>query len=70
MTIVERYLAFNFIQAVGVVLLLLLALFTFLGFAEALEDVGTGSFTTSDAVSVVLLTTPKRISTCCRSAPC
>lgn len=61
MTIVERYLALNFVKATGLVLMLLLALFSFLGFAEALEDVGTGSFTTSDAVSVVFLTTPKRI---------
>ena len=61
MMIIERYLALNFVKAVGLVLMLLLALFSFLGFAEALEDVGTGSFTTSDAVAVVFLTTPKRI---------
>ena len=39
----------------------LLALFSFVSLAEELEDVGTGNFTTADAVSVVLLTTPKRI---------
>lgn len=61
MTLVDRYLALNFIKASGLVLLLLLALFSFIGLGEELEDVGTGSFTTADAISVVLLTTPKRI---------
>ena len=61
MTVVDRYIALNFVRASGLVLLLLLALFSFVGLGEELEDVGTGTFTTADAISVVLLTTPKRI---------
>ena len=61
MTVLDRYIALNFLKALGYVLLLLLALFSFVSLAEELEDVGTGTFTTTDAVSVVLLTTPKRI---------
>ncbi len=61
MTVADRYIALNFIRASGIVLLLLLALFSFVGLGEELEDVGAGSFTSADAFSVVLLTTPKRV---------
>ncbi|MGR8919029.1 MAG: LPS export ABC transporter permease LptG [Gammaproteobacteria bacterium] len=59
--IAARYIAGNFFSAAGLVLLLLLALFSFLELAEALEDVGQGNYTTADAVAIVVLTTPTRI---------
>ena len=51
----------QFIAGIIPVLLLLLALFSFMTLAEELEDVGRGGFTLADALMVVLLTTPKRI---------
>lgn len=61
MNLVDRYVASNFIRGLGVVLILLLALFGFLSLTEALEDVGKGSFTTVDAFSVTLLGIPALI---------
>jgi len=51
----------RFLAGIFPVLLLLLALFSFMALAEELEDVGQGNFTLSDALMVVFLTTPKRI---------
>jgi lipopolysaccharide export system permease protein len=51
----------RFLAGIFPVLLLLLALFSFMALAEELEDVGQGSFTVTDALMVVFLTTPKRI---------
>lgn len=59
--IIERYVAGRIALAGAAALALLLVLFSFLDHAEALEDVGKGMFTTADAVSVTLLTTPSRI---------
>lgn len=59
--ILARYIAWNCCRSGALVLFLLLALFSFLGLAEALEDVGKGAFSTSDAIATVLLTTPARI---------
>ena len=56
--IVARYLLEHFAVATGVVLMLLLILFGFLSFTEALEDVGKGTFRTTDAISIVLLSLP------------
>ena len=59
--ILPRYIARNIAAAGAIALALLLTLFSFLGLTEALEDVGRGAFTTSDAISVVLLSVPARI---------
>lgn len=61
MTLFDRYLVLAFARAATLMLCVLLALFSFLALTEELEDVGTGAFTTADAVSVVVLTTPSRI---------
>ncbi|MCB1748518.1 MAG: LPS export ABC transporter permease LptG [Gammaproteobacteria bacterium] len=58
--LLARYIAEHFFKAAGIALAVLLSLFSFLALAEALESVGEGSFTTADAISVVLLTTPAR----------
>ncbi len=58
MSLVDRYVAANFIRGLGIVLMLLLALFSFLSLTEALEDVGQGSFTAVDAFSMTLLGVP------------
>jgi len=52
---------FNFVLGIVPVLLLLVSLFSFLTLAEALKNVGEGSFMFPDAVKLVVLTTPKRI---------
>lgn len=59
--LLARYIWLHFCLAAGAVLLVLLVLFGFVALTEALEDVGKGSFTSVDAVAVVLLTTPARI---------
>lgn len=56
----DRYIALSFLKGCAPVLLLLVGLFSFLALAEELEDVGSGSYQTWDAVQVVLLTLPKR----------
>jgi lipopolysaccharide export system permease protein len=59
--ILDRYIMGQFVKGVLPVLLLLLALFSFLTLAEELEDVGKGTFTQMDAFLVVLYTSPRRI---------
>jgi len=58
---IDRYIMQRFLAGILLVLLLLLALFSFMALAEELEDVGRGDFTLPDALMVVFLTTPKRI---------
>ena len=59
--ILDRYIMGQFVKGVLPVLLLLLALFSFLALAEELEDVGKGTFTQLDAFLVVLYTLPRLI---------
>lgn len=61
MLILDRYIMQRFIAGVFLVLVLLLALFSFMALAEELGSVGSGAFTLPDALLVVILTTPKRI---------
>ena len=58
---IDRYIMTQFVTGIIPALLLLLALFSFMALAEELEDVGKGSFTLTDALLVVFLTSPKRI---------
>ena len=58
---IDRYIMQQFLAGIFPVLLLLLALFSFISLAEELEEVGNGDFTLPDALMVVFLTTPKRI---------
>jgi len=58
---IDRYIMQQFLTGIIPVLILLLALFSFMLLAEELEEVGKGSFTLPDALMVVFLTSPKRI---------
>ena len=58
---IDRYIMQRFLAGIVPVMLLLLALFSFLSLAEELEEVGKGDFTLPDALMVVFLTTPKRL---------
>lgn len=57
----DRYIARAYWVGILPVLLLLGGLFSFLGLAEQLEDVGKGDFTTGAAIRVVGLTLPRQI---------
>lgn len=57
----DRYLVSSMLKALLPVVLMLLALFSFLALAEELEDVGEGSYAAIDAVLVVGLTLPNRL---------
>ena len=58
---IDRYIMFNFMSGLILMMIMLLSLFSFLAFAEALKSVGEGSFVLLDAFNVVALTTPKRL---------
>lgn len=58
---IDRYIMEQFLAGILPAMLLLLALFSFMALAEELESVGHGSYTLTDALIVVFLTTPKRI---------
>lgn len=57
----DRYLISSMLKALVPVILMLLALFSFLALAEELEDVGKGRYTTMNAVTVVGLTLANRL---------
>lgn len=57
----NRYLVTSMLKALVPVMLMLLALFSFLALAEELEDVGKGNYTTMNAVAVVGLTLANRL---------
>jgi len=57
----DRYLVSSMLKALFPVVLMLLALFSFLALAEELEDVGEGQYVAMDAVTVVGLTLPNRL---------
>lgn len=57
----DRYLVSSMLKALLPVVLMLLALFSFLALAEELEDVGEGSYAAIDAIKVVGLTLPNRL---------
>jgi len=57
----NRYLVSSMLKALVPVMLMLLALFSFLALAEELEDVGKGSYSTMNAVTVVGLTLANRL---------
>jgi len=59
MSIIDRYIARNFLSGSSIVLMILLSLFGFLTLAEALEDVGKGMFTTFDALAIVGYALPR-----------
>lgn len=61
MLTIDRYIIQRFMTGVVLVMVLLLALFSFLALADELAHVGKGRFMLPDALMVVALTMPKRI---------
>jgi lipopolysaccharide export system permease protein len=61
MMLLDRYIAANYLKGLLPVMLLLLALFSFLTLTDELEMVGHGTFRQIDAFLVVLYTSPRRI---------
>ena len=61
MMILDRYIASSYLKGMVPVMLLLLALFSFMALSEELEDVGKGTFRLIDAFMVVLYTAPRRM---------
>ena len=61
MKILDKYIVVNFLKGLFPVLLLLLALFSFVALADELEKVGKGTFSQIDAFLVLLYTSPRRI---------
>jgi len=61
MMVLDRYIATSYLKGMVPVMLLLLALFSFLALAEELEEVGNGTFRLIDAFFVVFYTSPGRI---------
>lgn len=60
-SILRGYALMAFLKAAAIVMLILLALFSFLALGEALEDVGEGEYTITHAIAVVVMTTPSRV---------
>lgn len=60
MSILDRYLMRQVAGGILVATLVLLPLFSFLDLVDQLDDVGTGSYSTSDAFLYVVLTLPRR----------
>jgi len=58
---IDRYIMLYFSIGMLPVMLLLLALFSFLPLTDALRDVGKGSFDLLDALKLVTVTTPGRV---------
>ena len=61
MLIIDRYLMKQVARGVLIATLVLLPLFSFLDLVDQLDNVGTGSYQTSDAFLYVILTMPRRL---------
>jgi len=59
--ILDRYIVTNYLMGMFPVMLMLLALFSFVALADELEEVGKGTFSQIDAFLVLLYTSPRRI---------
>ncbi len=61
MKILDRYIALSVINSYGLILSLFLAIFSIFVFVEELDQVGTGQYALSNAVTHVFLTMPGRV---------
>lgn len=61
MTILQRYIAQTILTSTGLVLLILLGLYTFMDFVAELDDLGKGQYQLSDVLVYLALSMPKRI---------
>lgn len=58
MSLLDRYILSNVVRGTGLVLMVLLALSSFVGFVGQVDDVGQGEYSTAEAFVYVLLTLP------------
>ena len=61
MTILQRYIAKTILSTTGLVMLVLLGLYTFMDFVTELDDLGKGSYQIVEVLSYIFLSMPKRI---------
>jgi lipopolysaccharide export system permease protein len=61
MTILQRYIAQAILTSTGLVLLVLLGLYTFMDFIAELEEVGKGQYQLVEVMSYLALSMPKRV---------
>lgn len=61
MTIIQRYIAKTILINTGLVLLVLLGLYTFMDFVAELDDLGKGQYDLPEILSFLALSMPKRI---------
>jgi lipopolysaccharide export system permease protein len=61
MTILQRYIAKTILTSTGLVLLVLLGLYTFMDFVAELDDLGKGQYQLADVLAYLALSMPKRI---------
>ena len=61
MKTLDRYIGAHLGNGLLLVLLILISIFSFLSFVEALDDVGAGQYQLGDACLAILLTLPRRI---------
>jgi len=61
MTILQRYIAQAILTSTGLVLLVLLGLYTFMDFITELEEVGKGEYQLADVLAYLALSMPKRL---------
>ena len=60
MTVIQRYIAKTILASTGLVLLVLLGLYTFMDFIGELEDIGKGQYQLTEVFSYLALSMPKR----------
>ena len=60
MMIIQGYIAKTILGSTGLVLLVLLGLYTFMDFISELEDIGKGQYQLTDVFSYLALSMPKR----------
>jgi lipopolysaccharide export system permease protein len=61
LTILQRYIAQSILTSTGLVLLILLGLYTFMDFVAELEELGKGQYQLGEVLSYLVLSMPKRI---------
>lgn len=61
MTILQRYIATTILSSTGLVLVVLLGLYTFMDFIAELEDIGKGQYHLAEVLSYLALSMPKRL---------
>jgi lipopolysaccharide export system permease protein len=61
MKLIDRYIGVSVVSSILIVISILLALFTFMGFFEELDDIGQGQYDARQAILYVLLSVPSLV---------